>query len=93
MQFVLIRTYSAGVHFGYLKSRKEKEVELVNAQRVWYWNGACSLSQMAVDGVSKPEDCKFSVVVPNIILTEAIEIITVTEKARKNLQGVTVWKK
>ena len=35
---VLIRTYSAGVHFGYLKRREGKEVELVNTRRVWYWD-------------------------------------------------------
>lgn len=91
-QWVIIRTYSAGVHFGVLKRREGKEVELTNARRIWYWDGAASLSQMAVDGVSKPENCKFSVVTPIIILTEAIEIIACTEKAVKSINGVKEWK-
>lgn len=90
---VLIRTFSAGVHFGYLKSRNGKEVELVNSRRVYYWDGAASLSQMAVDGVSEPKNCKFSVVTPSIVLTEAIEIIPISTKAHSNLFGVPVWKR
>jgi len=93
--FVIIRTYSAGVHFGYLKKRESTlagiEVELTNARRVWYWDGAATLSQMAVDGVKKPENCKFSVEVESIQLL-AIEIISVTEKAKNNLQNVPIWK-
>lgn len=96
MPFVLIRTYSAGVHFGYL-SKKEStlsgiEVTLIRARRVWYWDGACSLSQMAMDGVTKPNDCKFSVPVNEITLI-AIEIIPITKKAQTILNGVPEWKK
>jgi len=91
-EYALIRTYSAGVHFGVVKSREGKEVVLTNARRIWYWDGAASLSQMAVDGVSKPENCKFSVAVPEITLTEAIEIISCTEKATKCILTVPEWK-
>lgn len=89
---VIIRTYSAGVHFGELKRRDGKEVELINARRLWYWSGAASLSQMALSGVSKPKECKFSVIVPKIILTEAIEIITCMQEAVISIEGVPVWK-
>lgn len=91
--FVIIRTFSAGVHAGSLFKRIGKEVILKNARRIWYWDGAASLSQMAVDGVSLPNKCKFSVPVPEIILTEAIEVIKCTEKATENILGVPVWKK
>jgi hypothetical protein len=90
--YALIRTYSAGVHFGVIVNREGKEVHLRDARRIWYWEGAASLSQMAVDGVSKPEECKFSVTVPGIVLTEAIEIIPCTEKATKCILEVPEWK-
>lgn len=86
--YCIIRTYSAGVHTGYLKERNGKEVTLANARRIWYWEGAFTLSAMAVDGVSKPESCKFSCIVPEITLTEAIEIIPCTEKAKTIIEGV-----
>ena len=90
--FVIVRTYSAGVHFGTLDSRKGKEVVLKNARRAWYWKGAASLSQMAVESVKCPTECKFSVPVATITLTEAIEIITCTPGAKKNLMEVFEWR-
>lgn len=93
MEYVIVRTYSAGVHAGYLKGRNKKEVELVNARRLWYWDGAASLSQLAMEGVSKPGNCKFPCEVDNIILTEAVEIIPCTEKARINISKVKIWTK
>jgi hypothetical protein len=92
MKYVIIRTYSAGVFAGYLKKREGKEVELKQARRLWYWDGAASLSQLAIDGVSKPQNCKFPAEVENIILTEAIEIIPCSEKAQKSIGMVGIWK-
>lgn len=88
MRFCIIRTYSAGVHAGYVKSQSGKEVTLVNARRLWRWAGAFTLSEMAVNGVSKPSECKFATTVPEIILTEAIEIIPCTETAKEIILGV-----
>lgn len=92
-KYVLVRTYSAGVHVGMLKSRNGKEVTLTNARRIWYWEGAATLSQLAMDGTSKPENCKFPCAVNEILLTEAIEIIPITDKARESIASVKVWKK
>lgn len=92
---VLVRTYSAGVHFGTLSDLSEnaKVATLTDSRRVWYWSGAASLSQMAVEGVTDPDDCKFAMTVPEIILSEAIEIIQLTDAAIVNLENVPVWKR
>lgn len=90
-KYVVVRTYSAGVFAGELVSRKGKEVKLKNARRIWYWKGAASLSQLAVDGVKNPDECKFAMPV-TIELTEAIEIIDTTKKAKKCIEGVPVWR-
>ncbi|UOF83076.1 hypothetical protein [Caudoviricetes sp.] len=89
--YVIVRTYSAGVFAGELASRNGKEVELHNARRIWYWAGACSLSQLAQEGTKKPEECKFPCEVSRVILTEAIEILDVTDAARASIAGVKVW--
>ena len=93
LEYKIVRTYSAGVFAGYLENRKGKEATLLNARRIWYWDGAASLSQLAVDGTSKPENCKFPVEVPKVELTEVIEVLDVTEKAKKSIASVKVWKK
>jgi len=89
--YSIVRTYSAGVFAGYVKSRDGKEVEMIEARRLWYWDGAASLSQLAMEGVKKPENCKFPCAVDSIVLTEAIEIIPCTELARESIQGVAIW--
>lgn len=92
MKYVLVRTYSAGVHCGYLKARDGKEVTLARARRLWYWSGAASLSQLAMEGVSKPGECKFSVPVDEILLTEAIEVIPMADAAYKSVSAVEEWR-
>lgn len=83
---VIVRTYSAGVHFGTLAAKDGKEVVLRGARRIWYWEGAFTLSAVAVSGVGKRS--KLSVSVPEILLTEAIEIIPCSEAAADNLQSL-----
>ena len=77
---------------GELESRKGQEVVLTNARRLWYWAGAASLSQLAVDGTSNPSACKFPVAVPRVELLQAIEILDVTDKAKASIDGTPVWK-
>ena len=89
--YVIIRTYSAGCFAGELKSRDGKEVVLNNVRRLWYWDGAASLSQMALSGVSKPDKCKFSVSTPKVVLTEIIEILSCTKEAFESISKVKDW--
>lgn len=91
LKYVIVRTQSAGVFAGELESRVEREVVLRQARRLWYWAGASSLSQLAVDGPQKPKECKFPVAVDSITLLEAIEILDVTAKARSAIEAVKVW--
>lgn len=92
MRQVLVRSTSAGVHYGWMKARDGGEVLLINARRAWYWSGACSLSQLAAEGTSKPKECKFSVPVPEITVLGVIEIIPLTPAGAKNLNAVPQWK-
>lgn len=92
LKYVIVRTYSAGVFAGYLKSRNGQEVILLNARRIWYWKGAASLSQLAIDGTSKPNECQFPAEASQVELLQAIEILDVTKKAEKSIKGVPVWK-
>jgi hypothetical protein len=92
MKYVIVRTYSAGVFAGYLKERKGKEAVVLNARRLWYWKGASSLSQLSVDGVRFPNECKFPCEVEQVELTEVIEILPVTPEAKASIDSVPVWK-
>ena len=86
--YSVVRTHSAGVFAGYVKERNGREVILTEATRLWSWSGAFTLSQISIDGVQDPDDCKFALTVEEILLLEAIEIIPCTEKARKSITDV-----
>lgn len=92
MKYVIIRTQNAGVFAGYLKEKNGETVVLKNARRLWYWSGACSLSQMAMEGTKKASDCKFAMEVDIIELTQVIEIIDATQEAKESIASVAVWK-
>lgn len=89
---VLVRGDRSGVFFGTLAAKEGSEVTLKNCRRIWYWNGAASLSQLALEGAKKPEECKFTVTVPEMVILDAIEIIPCSPEAILNIEGVKVWK-
>lgn len=94
----VIRANMAGVFFGTVTNKTVtpggyNEVELKDVRRLWYWDGAASLSQLATEGVKNPAACKFTVVVPEMVVSGVIEIIPATEEAVSNIEGVEVWKR
>jgi len=94
-KYVIVRSFSMGVFAGTLsdESTETKKI-LTDARRIWYWSGAASLSQLAVDGTSIPKECKFPVEVSRVELTspQGFEVLDVTEKARESIKSVPVWK-
>ena len=94
MTYVIIRSKSAGCFAGYLIKHELSGhcVTLGQARRLWYWSGAASLSQLAVEGVNRPDLCKFPVATEIQEIFEVVEIIPATKKALKSIQGVPIWK-
>ena len=91
-QYCIIRTDRAGVFAGYIKTREGAEATLTDVRRLWYWHGAASLSQMATEGVSRPNACKFTVTVPEMTVLGVIEVIPCTAQAECSIKGVREWK-
>lgn len=88
---VIIRGDRSGVFFGTLNKKDGREVELLNCRRLWYWDGAASISQLAKNGTSKPTRCKFTVTVEQIVILDAIEIIPCSNEAIKSIEDVIEW--
>ena len=90
---VIIRTYSAGVHFGELVEKAKNEVILKNARRLWKWktnNNGISLSEVANSGLDNNQSKVCELV--SLIWLEAIEIIPCSEIAIKNIEAQNVYK-
>jgi hypothetical protein len=75
---VIVRTFSAGVFFGFLAARRGQEVDLTSARRVWSWKGANTLSEMALRGIATGSKVADPV---TVTLLQAIEVIDCAPEA------------
>ncbi len=91
-QKYIIRGDRSGVFYGEISKRDGREITLKNCRRLWYWNGAASLSQLATEGVKFPGNCNFTVTVEELTVLDAIEIIPCTDAACASIEGVPEWK-
>ena len=89
-QRVIVRTYSAGVHYGTLQSKDGKEVTLANSRWIWKWVGAFTLNEIALNGITN--ESKLSAMVPVTVLPESIQIIPVSPKAARILDSIPNFK-
>ena len=91
-QFSIVRCDRSGVFFGVVKTLEGQKAVLTDVRNIHYWEGAASVMQLATDGVSKPERCRFTVSVPEILVTDVIQIVPCTAKATKILKEVKDWR-
>lgn len=91
-KYYIVRADRAGVFFGHIKERNGDEVVMTEVRRIWYWNGAASISQLAMEGVKHPELSKFTVTVPEMTILGVIEIIPCSKEAVKNIKAVGEWR-
>lgn len=92
-KYCVVRGQSFGVFAGTVESVDGDRALLRDARRLWYWDGAASLSQLALEGVKQPANCKFTVTVESILLMGVIEIIPATEDAKTSISEVPVWRR
>ena len=86
---VLVRSYGAGVYFGTLEKLEGETAKLTNVRKIWHWTGASCLSQIANEGVTGD---KIGPVVESMVLNRVGQIIPLTDKAIKNLEGHKEWR-
>jgi len=94
LKYCVVRTYSAGVHIGYVMDFGEKhpqQATILKSRRLHQWAGAASLSQVSIDGVDGSS--RIAVEIPEITLTDVIEVIPCSEKSAEFFKGAKAWKK
>ena len=92
-KYVIVRADRAGVFFGILVEKNGQEVTMKNVRKIHYWSGAAAVEQLAVDGTSDPNECRITVVVDEMIIDGAIQVIPCTNDAIRSLQSVKEWKR
>lgn len=92
-QYYIVRGDRSGVFAGNIVSQTGREVTMSNVLRIWYWEGACSISQLASEGTKAPKKCKFTIAVYELTILDAIEIIPCTKEAEQSIKDVAIWRK
>ncbi len=90
-QYYIVRCQGAGVFLAQIVKRTGTEAKLKDSRRLWYWSGAASLSQLAVEGTKNPNDCKFPIAMPSQEVTGILEVIPVTDAAKNSIDAVPIW--
>ena len=88
---VIVRGRKIGVICVQVVSISETEVKINNSRRIWQWEGAATLSEMAINGVKRPENCKIPAATEEDYIFDACEIIPTTTTADRSLAGVKIW--
>lgn len=91
-QFYIVRAARAGVFFGKIREKSTDSVIMTDVRKLWYWDGAAAVEQLALDGVCKPENCKFTVTVPAMEIMNPVQVIPCTSKAADIIKAVREWK-
>jgi hypothetical protein len=93
LEYVIVRGDRSGVFSGFKYSLDGRSIVLLDSRRLWYWEGAASISQIAESGVSKPDKCKFPVSVSKMIILDAVEVLSATSACYESINEVAIWEK
>lgn len=89
---VVVRSDGSGVWCGALVRGSGSTIELSNARRVWYWDGAASLSELSAKGVKHPQASRMPAPVDRVVVLGVCEVIPMTVEAIKSIfEDVPVW--
>lgn len=90
---VILRARDAGVFYGELVKVEGDQAHMKKVRKLWYWDGAAAVEQLANDGVAAPNNCKFTVTVDSMVIFNPIQIIPCTDRACESIEGVKEWKR
>lgn len=88
----IVRATDAGVFYGDIKQREGNVVTMTNVRKLWYWDGASAVEQIALEGVKKPDNCKFTVTVDEMEIFDPTQIIRCTDAAIASIEAVREWR-
>jgi hypothetical protein len=92
-QKYIVRTDRAGVFYGEVKSKTKDAIVMTNVRKIFYWNGACAVEELALNGTKLPNDCKLTVTIPEMEIASPIQIIPCSKESVKILNSIAIWKK
>lgn len=95
--YVITRGKDHGVHAGYYDGEDtDGWITLLHARRIWYWDGAASLSEIAVYGCAEDrrEKCRFAACEPmkKLDRKDTCEILYCQPEGQAMIEGQPEWR-
>ena len=89
-QYVIVRSNLAGVFCGTLENKNGTEVVLTNARKIYRWQGAYTVEDIAVKGLNV-NTSQITVPVEKIIIDDVCQVLPTTDAAQKILTEAPIW--
>ena len=89
-KYVVVRSNMAGVFCGTLKNKNGTEVVLANARKIYRWQGAYTVEDIAVKGLNA-DTSQITVSVEEIVVDDVCQVLPTTNAAQKILTEAPIW--
>ena len=87
----IVRSNMAGVFFGLIeKINPDKSVLISNARKIYYWEGAYTMEDLADKGIDVKKS-KVTCEIESVLLSDYCQVIPLTDKALKILNNSPTW--
>ena len=88
---IIARIDSAGVFHGTLDHIDGEIIRLKNARRIYYWNGALSVTNIAAKGITGGK-VTIPVSTVEFMSNKIVELNECSEEASKSIETIKPWK-
>lgn len=81
----------SGVHVGIIKAYDPelRHAVIEDARCIWYWTNAFTLYAVSQKGIGS--DSKVTMKVPELLVTDVVEIIKLTPEAKENIENIPAY--
>ncbi len=90
-KYFIVRADRAGVFFGKIKEQTDTSVTMTDVRKIHYWERAAAVEEISQNGVGGGS--RLTVVVPEMKISNPIQVIACSEKATETLKAWPVWKR
>lgn len=89
---IIARIERAGVFHGTLAAKDAEITTMTDVRRIYYWEGALSVTDMSVTGVNASS--KITLPAKRVVFQTArvIELVECTDEANKSIESIKPWK-
>lgn len=89
---VIVRSNMAGIFFGILAKKNGQELTLQKVRKFYYFSGANTVEDLAIQGALNPDNCKLTVEVDELVISDYVQILPCTKAAINNNKNIKIWK-